>query len=513
MGGRPRPNRLSDFAWWSVLAAAVLLTLSINPVGFIGGGNDDWQYLNAARCWREFGPCLPHNHWQSRWPVIAPLAIFTSVFGESRATVGIAPLLASLSCLLLVSIIGNRTFGKPIGWIAALLLLMTPTFATEALDPSAGATELALILVGVYASLRWIEGGQARWSFAAGLFLSLALQVRETALAAVGLFTAYVLYRRRPTPTSFAAAATGFFAPFAIEFAAFRILTGDPLWRLRLAVHHVRLQSSELLGPIDTQHPPFFNKSYIAHWKHVPGVHINWAIDAPLNLLLNAFAGISLALVPLLLLAVGSKIPKSAKAHSLALWAAAAAYCCILIYAFAIDPTPRMFMPALVASNLALALICFSLWQCGSRALPAAVWAIVAGVGLTYVFAYIRTAPAEQSARSWMGLFPGQIETDGTTRKALALVKGAEQLPTVGSGHFMLLYESTMACGQWMRTARLEPQSLALVGEAHMSRLRRLSPDFQRSLCLFRYESSGSSQNVMHLIYGGDGSAGRGPAE
>lgn len=511
MGAGPRHDRLSDFAWWSLLAAAVLLTLAINSVGFIGGGNDDWQYLSAARCWREFGPCLPHNHWQSRWPVIAPLAVFTFGFGESRATVGIAPLLASLSCLFLVSIIGNRAFGKPIGWIAALLLLMTPTFATEALEPSVGATELAFILAGLYASLRWIEGGKARWCFAAGLGLSLAVQVRETTLAAVILVAAYALYRRRPNASSFAAAAAGFLGPFLIEFVAFGIITGDPLWRLRLAVHHTQLQSSELLGPVDTHHSPFFNRTYIAHWKQTPGVHVHWTVDGPLNLLLNAFAGFSLALVPLLIVVSGGGLPKKSRLAALTLWIAAGAYCCAMIYAFAVDPKPRMFMPALAASNVALALITYSLWRFESRPLAVAVWAIVAGTGLTYVFAYIRTANAEEAARRWIGQFPGQLETDGTTRKALALVKGAGQLPTVGSNHPMLLYESTTPCRQWARN--LAPEALLLVGETPMSRLRRLSPDFQRSLCLFRYGSSQSSQQAMNVIYDADRKSFRDAAE
>src|SRR3989337_1984831 len=89
-----RARSSHDAYWLSALLAALLLVIAIAPIGFIGGVWDDWRYLNAARCWREFGPCLPQDHWQGRWPVIAPLALITGLFGESRISVSISPLIA-----------------------------------------------------------------------------------------------------------------------------------------------------------------------------------------------------------------------------------------------------------------------------------------------------------------------------------------------------------------------------------------------------------------------------------
>ena len=141
----------SNHAWWLGLLLAVVVVIAINPIGYIGGGMDDWQYLEAARCWRAHGPCLPHDHWQGRWPVIAPLAAVTTLFGESRFTVGLVPLAASVGCLVLLALLGNRLFGRPVGFIASLLYLTVPAFSIQLLDPTVEATELAFCLGGALA--------------------------------------------------------------------------------------------------------------------------------------------------------------------------------------------------------------------------------------------------------------------------------------------------------------------------------------------------------------------------
>lgn len=105
--------------------------LSVNPIGFMGDGWDDWQYLEAARCWRAHGPCLPHDHWQGSWPVIAPLAAITLLFGKSRLTVGIAPLTASIICLVLIAKVGNHLAGRPAGFVAALLFQTAPALSIQ----------------------------------------------------------------------------------------------------------------------------------------------------------------------------------------------------------------------------------------------------------------------------------------------------------------------------------------------------------------------------------------------
>jgi hypothetical protein len=105
-------SRNNDLRWMVAIVGALALILIVNPVGFVGGGWDDWQYLNAARCWVQHGPCLPTDHWQGRWPIIAPLAAVIALLGESRFSVGLPSLAYSIGSLVLLAWLGNRLAGK-----------------------------------------------------------------------------------------------------------------------------------------------------------------------------------------------------------------------------------------------------------------------------------------------------------------------------------------------------------------------------------------------------------------
>jgi hypothetical protein len=476
----------SDLWWWSALLLAVLAILIINPVGFLGGGNDDWQYVNAANCWRAHGPCLPHDHWQARWPVIAPIALFTWLFGENRLAVSIGPLLASVSCLFLLTAIGNRVFGRPIGWLAALLLLLTPVFAIQIVQPSVEATELAFILAAAYAAVRWSERGGWQWSFLAGLSWALAFQVRETAIAAAILLGAYALWRRRPTAVEALAAALGGALPFAIEFIVFAVSTGDPFWRRTLALHHTLIKSSELLGPADPGHTPFFNKAYIANWKRGAGIHVHWTIDGFLNLFASSQTGLSLVFVPVLAAFGAATGSRRIAQQSLVLWAAGILYAAVLIYALAVDPKPRMMYPAFALTCTALALLTWALWRNGRALFAAALWAIQAGGTVAMLLAFPTFWKADTLAASWIRQFPNQIEADDNTRKQLQLVAEARGLPGLESNRSMLLYSSRFGCFDCERAA-MDPGAFKLVRQFYFIRLHQVDRRLRGSLCLYAY--------------------------
>jgi Dolichyl-phosphate-mannose-protein mannosyltransferase len=479
---------IDDSRWVAALIAGVALVLLVNPIGFIGGGLDDWQYLNAARCWREFGPCLPHDHWQARWPVIAPIAAFTTLFGETRATVGAMPLLESLICLFLIAAIGNRLFKRPVGWIAALLMLATPNFAIQLLEPSVESVELGFVLAGFLSLLVWEERRKWYLSLLAGLFFSLAIQVRETAAAAALFAYGYLIFRKSwPRISHLVWAGAGFALPFGVEFLVFWISTGDPFWRVDLDLHHTLIPSSELEVTPDPNHSPLFNKTYIANWKRVPGIHVWWAVDGLLNLFANAESGLSLIFVPLLALFAREPNDRSFRRSAMILWLIALGYASALIYAFAIDPKPRMMFVSYAMTNIAFALLSYRLLQ-RRRAIVQTMWIASAGVMLFLVYGYPSDLMMEPAARRWIAELPGQIEIDGNTRRHLALVPETASLPGVDSDRPYLLYRSIVACETFISWKGLPPRTFSIAAEAPASHLEWLDMKLRGPLCLLHYD-------------------------
>ena len=82
-----------------VVAAVALALMALNPVGYVGGGWDDWYYLQAARCAAEHGYCTPTEHWALRFTVVAPLGWSMALLGESREALWVVPAAYSLAAL------------------------------------------------------------------------------------------------------------------------------------------------------------------------------------------------------------------------------------------------------------------------------------------------------------------------------------------------------------------------------------------------------------------------------
>ena len=481
---RPVEGRTS-IPWLAALAATLVLILLINPVGFVGGGWDDWQYLNAARCWAEQGPCLPHDHWQGRWPVIAPVAAMISLFGETRLTIGLPSLAYALGCLVLLARLGNRLAGPPVGYAAALIILVMPVFGVELLGPNAELPELFFILLAA----NFIEGYTGRnsaWlAFAAGLSWSLAFQVRETSIAALPFLAIAGWKFARREPIALVAAATGAALPLLAELLAYYSATGDPLWRRHLSLAHTEVPSTELIGPVDHARPPFLNADYIAAWKHQPGIQLHWSVDGIVNLLANVMAGLGIPFSLVLAAAYWRRL--QAKERRIVGWSVGAAllWASILIYMLAIDPKPRMMFVPVALTALALALLLRRLAQSGSSPLASAALAICWLAGMANIILHPQIRTSEPVAARWAAQHGESIETDETTRRHLALVPASAHFSDLSGNRPLLAIKLDTDCGKW--ADRNFPGKLRLIEQARFSLMSRFAPGRGGNLCLFRY--------------------------
>ena len=467
----------NDLAWTLAIVATVALILFVNPVGFRGGGADDYQYLEAARCWVAHGPCLPHDHWQGRWPVIAPIAASIALLGDSAVAVGLPSLLFAAICLALTAAIGNRVAGRPVGYVAALLLATMPVFGTDLLDPNVDSVELACLLAAMACLLSFAKKSRTSAAFGAGLLWSLAFQARETAV--FGLFPLIVFaVRQRPRPSALAAVAVGALLPILAELISLWVQTGDPLWRRHLSMAHVRIASSELSG-VDLRQSPFFNRAFIAGWHREPGIHLHWAVDGLINLVANLRGG---AVFMLAILAIPLSWPGMPRRdRAIVRWCLllALASACALIFALAVDPKPRMILVPFVATAMALAVALRSAHRRGAELLALSAAATACVLGLTVIANEPRISRSLSTTARWAAAYPGQIEADATATAHLALDPSRSRFAREGSGRPLLMLRLEPDCDN-LRAS--ESATLTLVDRVSLDPFGRSQ---RGAFCLF----------------------------
>jgi len=478
--------------WWAAPASLILVAIWIiwiNPVGFVGGGADDTAYLKAVRCWVAAGePCLAKNHWATRWPIIAPIALATGLLGESRATIALAPFAYACTSLALLVMIGNRLFGRPSGYIAAAALVLTPAFAIQTLEPTADGTELAWLLASFAAALVAYDRRSWRWALASGVALGIAAQARDTSLAMFPILLFAVVMLPRDRRNSMLWIAPGMILPMAVEALTYWIAAGDPLWRFRLSLGHTNIPSAELPEGFDTSESPLFNPHYIAGWKREARISLFWPIDPWLNLIGGFRLGVNLwAAILLGLLFTGRFLEPRARRLLAIIIGAALTYSCVLVYGLAIDPKSRMFFVLTAASSLAIGAIVVRAWDGDGRLGVVAVAALIIPFASLIVALQSHSRSSERAVTAWMIQYPGQIEVDPEARNYLLLVKGLDRLPDRGSGKPLLIAKAPRLCGEFVQPDPGNPAKATVVAKQQMGGIKSVNGRTMNEMCLVRY--------------------------
>jgi Dolichyl-phosphate-mannose-protein mannosyltransferase len=469
------------------LAAAWVIWL--NPVGFVGGGADDLEYMKAVRCWVAAGePCLAHTHWATRWPIIAPIAFVTGVLGETRTTIALAPFAYACASLALMVMIGNRLFGRPAGYIAAAALVLTPAYAIQTLEPAADGIELAWLLASFAAALPAYDRRSGGWALVSGIALGIAAQTRDTSLAMFPIAVAAILILPRDRRLPMLWLVPGMFLPMALEALTNGIVAGDPLWRFRLSVGHTHIISAELPEGFDTSQSPLFNPHYIAAWKREAGINWFWLLDPWLNLLASFRVGLNLVAAILLALLFTRRFldPKSRRLLVFIV-GAALLYSSVLIYALAIDPKSRMFFVLAAASSLAIGVLTLRAWRGDGRLGVVAIAVAIIPFASLIVAIQAQTRSSERAAAAWMRQFPGQIEVDPSSRNYLLLVKGLDRLPDRGSGKPLLIAKAPNYCDDFVRPDPRQWAKANVVAKQQMGGIKSVNRLTISEMCLLRY--------------------------
>jgi hypothetical protein len=261
--------------------------------------------------------------------------------------------------------------------------------------------------------------------------LALAILARPTQLALLPIFLAgfWLMpgWARRVLPFL-----AGLLVPILAEASLYALWAGDPLLPWKLSAAHTRIPSTELARSVDLSQSPLFNVAFIDGWKPAAGLPLHWTVKGLVNLLVHPGIGHTL-LAALMLLGLDARTLRPAEPRTrvlLFLILGAMAFFGALVFAFAIDPKPRMFLPVLAVAATLFGILAAERLRTGRSML---VWACLCLLLLKGVFSTLdqmRIAPAGATAAEWVRADPGNIAVTPLTSSLLAMIPEVSRLTT-----------------------------------------------------------------------------------
>ncbi len=462
----------------ALAAVALLLALVLpNPVGYVGGGGDEYYYVQAARCAAAHGWCLPDTHWATRWPLIAPMGLVFATLGDGWWQSTIVPIAYSLLAVFLFCRLVERVAGQRAAMLAGIAFVATGAFANGVLLPNIDTVEVALVLAAANFLEQAVRRPAAGRAVLAGLLLGVAVQARMTSLVWLPVLLAFALAvpaMRRPALATLG----GILVPIGLEAAIYGVWAGRPFLSQQLSAAHTRVPSTELPKSVDLSQSPLFNPAFIGGWRPKMDIHVHWAIDGVLNLFVHPqigpVIGTALALLLLRRTFLHSRDP-SVIAAGLALL-----YCGALIYALAIDPHPRMFLPVAALAAFIVGRLGVDTWDQGDRFVVAALMALVVAFGATETEKRFHLGVAGPLAHRWASENAGDVAVEDNTSRFLTFDSLVRTLPVAPSKASHLLILITGQCWQ-NREVAIRPMDWTLTRSRDFGR-----PNDPLNLCDFR---------------------------
>ncbi|MBA3940095.1 MAG: hypothetical protein C0520_02665 [Sphingopyxis sp.] len=220
--------------WIGLALFALLVTLAW--VGFIA--SDDVTYARGAYGWIEHFPFVG-GHGTIRYPITIPMALsFLTLGGNEFAMV--LPSLLYLVAFLIAAWRATRDVAGPLPAFFALLACATsPLLVVQASIANVDVIEMALLFGAWILCFRCLEAGPNRARLiGSGALVGLAFLVRETAIFIIPFFGLLFLAGHRFRRWHYLWIAVGFLAVWSLELLYLGIMTGDPLYRFNISLHH-----------------------------------------------------------------------------------------------------------------------------------------------------------------------------------------------------------------------------------------------------------------------------------
>ena len=204
--------------------------------GFIA--SDDVTFARGAYGWLEKFPYVG-GHGTIRYTITIPMALAFRIAGENDFAMAL-PGLLYLTGFLVVAWLAVRRAAGPLPAFGALAALATsPLLVIQASIANVDVIELFFLTASVGLFWRCIDG-EPRFGrlIAAGALAGAAFLTRETAIFIAVFYALYFLFGYRFSRVRYLWIAAGFIAVWAVELAYLWAMTGDPLYRFHISLHH-----------------------------------------------------------------------------------------------------------------------------------------------------------------------------------------------------------------------------------------------------------------------------------
>ncbi len=240
----------------------VIAALIVRSLLFIGyQGFDDRTYVAYAWMFANGGDIVASklvDPWIGRMGAWLPLALSIKVFGGREWALTLYSLVVSLATFPVLYVLGRHLFNGRVAICALALLAILPLdvlYATRAFsDEAVGFWSLSAFTVFILA----IDCKSKRLAFLAGLTFGIAYLTKETALMLAIPFALLLVQRRFWSLPTFCWMAFGLFVVLCVEFAFWKAITDDPLYRW-----HSTLGSRADFVPSP--------KTIVTFWDYIPG--------------------------------------------------------------------------------------------------------------------------------------------------------------------------------------------------------------------------------------------------
>lgn len=423
-----RPATMPALPNPALLAIALLCAIVLpNPVGYVGGGGDDWFYVNAARCIAEAGWCAPETHWAARWPLVAPMGAVFAAFGDGWVQSTVVPLAYTLAAVALFVTLVEAAWGRAVALVAGVAFVATASIAKGMLQPNVETVELAWVLASAWAARRAVIGTDTRWALAAGVLLGIAMQARMTSLVWLPILAPALFLLPRDHRRLAAIALIGVAVPLVAEMLLNWRLAGDPLLSQHLSSAHARIASSELAASVDRTASPLFNRDFIGGWSPAMDIPAHWSVQGVLNLLANPQIGP--VLIAAIVLLGSARRTLNWRSPEMLLAATAVLYTGALTYGLAIDPKARMFLPIATIASALVGRLSVASWQRGDKLFAGALVAMLLATGILETGKRFDFGTARHLAAAWAREHLGKVAVEDATRRFLTFHPDIRALP------------------------------------------------------------------------------------